>query len=301
MVKKKVKKLNLAILGSTGQLGITILKKLSYENFNIIILDRKKYDLSKLSNLEKNLKALKDFDYLINCSAYTQVDKAEIERKKAKKINDDSLKILCNFCYKNKITLIHFSTDYIFSLKSKKKAKEEELALPINYYGLTKLSGEKTIKKSKTNYVILRISWLYSNFRKNFYLTIMKLIKSSKKIKVVNDQLGCPTSAVLVANVVNKLILKQRKRTIKKTFNCCADGFTSWYGFAKMIYKNYCKMNNKKVDEKKILPIKSSQYKTLAKRPRFSLMDNSNIKKYLKYDLLTWKEDLESLMRSVQN
>ncbi len=285
MAKAKNKIIKVLILGSTGQLGSDIYNKLKTKKY-IKILNNKKFRLNflKKRNLKENLKNLKP-GIIINCSAFTDVEISEVKKTKARIINADALKIISKYCINNDTTLIHFSTDYVFNSKFKKLFKEDSYTNPINYYGKTKLLGEKYIKKYMNKFYIFRVSWLYSKSQNNFYTKIKKKIlnKNLKKINVVNDQFGCPLSTEYVSNIIsNNFIDIKNAKLPFGIYNISTKNYTSWYLFAK--YINYkLKLKNK------IFKVKTSALNLKAKRPKYSILKFSYFRKLVKRKK-TWQE-----------
>lgn len=277
-----MKKNNIVVLGKFGQLAKSIKENIKIQNVNIKFLSSNNINFL---NKNFNLRSIKKFNpkIIINCFAYTQVDKAEIEKKKANLINNIALKKLAHYCKKNKVFLIHFSTDYIFSGK-KKNFLEKDKHAPINYYGYTKSMGEKKIISSKCKYLILRISWTYSKYGNNFLKTICKNLNRNKKMKIVNDQLGCPTSLKMVCDFLRYIILIyfKDKLNLPDIVNISPKGKTSWYKYAKFIERNiYSKSNS-------IKSISSKKFKSNAKRPRCSKLNNTKLIKKYKFKVQNW-------------
>ena len=290
MDQKKIRKLKFLVLGSNSQLGKTISIFLKRKKIKFSVVNKNSLNLLNLKSIKGKLNKQKKCDILINCAAYTNVDGAENDKISCKKLNADSLKYISEYCNKKKILLVHFSTDYIFSKKNK-PIKETETPKPINFYGLTKNYGEQNIIKSKCNFLILRISWLYSNYRKNFYLSIAELL-SRKNISVVDDQFGVPTSTNFVIKNLYEILKKiNLDDNIKKIINVCPDGYSSWFIFAKTIKKNISKKTFK------INAIKSKYFKKIARRPSYSVLDNSLLKMLIKKKKLgDWKYHLKQVI-----
>lgn len=268
---------NLLVLGSSGQIGSYLKKKIKKKNF---FLERGKFNYLKIKKLKKFCVQSK-IRTIINCAAYTNVDLAEIERKKCKQINHLFLVELSKICYELDIFLIHFSTDFVFDGK-KKIYFETDKPNPINYYGKTKLDGERAIIKSKCQYLILRVSWLYSKLNNNFPKKIIKLFKKNKSANIVADQFGSPTSVRLIYKVLVKILKKNIKNEI---FHLSCKGKTSWYSFAKIVLK----VNKNK--NYKINKIKSSDYLTKANRPQCSYLSTKKISKMFKLNIPYWKKE----------
>ena len=288
-MKKKI-----IILGKYGQLAKSLNSNFKKHKINHINISSEKIDFNYPSKIEKKLLKY-NAQIIINCSAYTNVDKAEVEKKKCLRINVKSLEKLAKYCKKNNIFLIHFSSDYIFNSKVKKPITENAKTNPINYYGKSKLHGEKKIVNSNCKYLILRLSWTYSIFGNNFVKTIIKNLNKRKKIKIVSDQFGTPTNLEFVSNIILKFIKLILSNNIedKNIFNISSNRTTNWYDFAKLIEKKIYPKRTSLISK-----IKSKHYKTLAKRPFYSKLSNKKLKFYLKsYKFTSWDYLLASFIK----
>ena len=225
-------------------------------------------------------------DCCINCAAYTAVDKAETEKEKAFLINATAAGNLAALCKVHNTLLIHFSTDYVFDGNGTVPYKETDAVNPVNVYGESKLKGEQLLLHNNPATIIIRTSWVYSQFGNNFVKTMMRLMKEKESINVVNDQFGCPTYAAALAAAVMQLIGKYPGRQLRDAiFNYSNEGVISWYDFSlaiKEITGSACSVN----------PIPSSQYPTPAKRPHYSVLDTGKIKREFQIVIPGWKESL---------
>lgn len=202
-------------------------------------------------------------DVVIHAAAYTNVDKAEEERDLALKVNEQGTANIARACAKNDCVLVYISTDYVFDGEKNTPYVPTDSVNPINYYGLTKLKGEEAVKKYCEKYYIVRTSWLYGHHGKNFVETMISLA-DDKELKVVNDQIGCPTWTVELANGIIKLIGTQKEYGI---FHICGSGQTSWYGFAKEIFEQIGANAN-------LVECTTDEFKRPASRPKYSVMNN---------------------------
>ena len=259
------------LTGGDGQLAKTIIFNLG-KNYNIKSYPKKKIDISKLKDFKKFDK--KNCKIMINTAAYNDVEGAEKNKTISDKMNYLSLINLKKFCDLNNIFLIHFSTDYVFDGKNKNPYKENSVTNPINQYGKSKAKGEKALLSSKkNNFIIIRLSWVYSKIGHNFFTKIVKLIKKNKNLKVVNDQFGVPTSTNFVVKYLNEIIqIILKKQKIPKILHLVPKGFTNWYDFSIKIQKSKF-LNNKKKNSCKIIPCKSN-FNNKAKRPLFSVLNS---------------------------
>lgn len=241
----------------------------------------------------ENVEAIKVFfeknkiDYCINCAAYTAVDKAESEKQKAFLINADAVGELAAICDVHQTKLIHISTDYVYDGSSNIPLKEGAATLPVNVYGESKLKGEELAQNKNLSTLIIRTSWVYSSFGNNFVKTMLRLFKERNEINVINDQLGSPTYAGDLAEVILEFIEKREQgNDFSGIVNYCNSGATTWYAFAeeiKGLVKSNCIID----------PIPTSSYKTAAKRPLYSVLDTSQIKEWLQLEIPNWKESLK--------
>ena len=275
------------VTGSNGQLG-SELKLLSenYSQFEWFFADRNEVSLDNLSVLEKQLEEIHP-NIIINCAAYTAVDKAESEEQLANTINHLAVGVLANWSLKNDAKVIHISTDYVFDGTSSTALTEDASTSPINIYGATKLAGEKVSQQENPNIVILRTSWVYSSFGNNFVKTMSRLMQERDSLNVVNDQIGSPTYAADLAQAIISIITYSEWHS--GIYNFSNEGEISWYEFALAIkeiggYK--CDVNG----------IPSLSYTTPAKRPAYSLLDKSKIKETYNVDVPYYKDSLKKMM-----
>ena len=241
--------MRILVTGKNGQLGKSINKivntgngKNNYQQDNeFIFVGREEIDLSSESDINRYFDSNNKFDIIINCAAYTAVDKAEKEQELANQVNHLAVKQLANIANEQKAKSIHVSTDYVFDGESSKPYIEMDAVNPINVYGKTKLSGEKALQEAMpNNAIIIRTSWVYSEFGNNFVKTILRLGQERKELNVVNDQIGSPTYATDLAEVILKIIDNKEyknKRQSTKVYHYSNEGEISWYIFTKEIFK----------------------------------------------------------------
>lgn len=226
------------------------------------------------------------FDFLINCAAYTAVDKAEKETNKAYLVNAEGVKVLAQNCRKYQTTFIHISTDFVFDGTKKLPYEVTDKPNPINIYGKSKLKGEEYIQKLLDNYYIIRTSWVYSTYGSNFVKTMLKLGDNRKEISVVNDQIGAPTYAPDLAKFIVDIIASPDHFG---TYHYCNKGEISWYDFAKTIFR----ITDKAI---KIQPVPTESYPTPAKRPKFSLLNTLETEKTFQISIPNWDESLKKML-----
>ena len=283
------------LLGAGGQLGQEINKDLS-KNHDILSLTKKECDITNYSLLEEKIKLFKP-KVIINAAAYTNVDDAENNESLADNINHLAVNKLARLSKDYKVVLIHFSTDYIFNHKINEPISEDEKEDPINVYGLTKYLGEKSIIRNMEDFYILRISWVYGKYGKNFPKTILKLAKNKKELNIVDDQIGSPTPTSLISSVINKLLVLHFKgENYFGIYNLSPNGSCSWYEIGNFILGHVKDKKNFKL--KTINKISSKEFKSLAKRPKYSYLDNSKIQKVLNVNIHDWKYYLKDFIES---
>lgn len=274
---------SVAVTGRNGQLGKELAQIApQFPQFRFYFLSREDFpvdDTEKMSGWLKENPA----DYLINCAAYTAVDKAESEKEHAFKINGEAPGIIAGLLSKHAGKLIQLSTDYVFDGQSSTPLTEKAATHPINIYGASKLQGDQNAMSKNAQTLIIRTSWLYSYYGNNFVKTMMRLMKTKESIQVVNDQVGSPTYAADLAKAILQIISSEK--FIPGIYHYSNEGETSWYGFAEEIKKitgSSCT----------VLPVASSGYPTAAKRPAYSLLDKSKIKKDYKLTIPGWRTSL---------
>jgi len=270
--------MRILVIGKNSQLGKSI-KKLVHANVKVvnhdfIFVGREELDLSNNKLIQQYFSNNDAFDIFINCAAYTQVDKAESEEELANQVNHLAVYQLASVAETQKAKLIHISTDYVFDGESDEPYLETDVTNPINIYGKTKLSGELALKKRMpTNGVIIRTSWLYSEYGNNFVDTILRLGREREELGVVSDQIGSPTYATDLASLILRMIAKTSfRKSVRETqvYHYSSEAEMSWYTFTKEIFKI------EKVDCK-VNPIRTIQYPTPAKRPPKTIMNNEKI------------------------
>ncbi len=260
------------ILGKTGQLAQCFADSFKNEtSVSTRFFGRAEIDFEE--DLFEQLSELNEIpDVIINTVAYTAVDKAETEEELAHRVNAGAVSELADFCALHDIVLIHFSTDYVFNGEKNSPYTEEDECNPLGVYGKTKREGELAVLECETG-IVIRLSWLYSNYGKNFYLTMKNAMASdpSRELRVVNDQLGCPTDASDVSNSVSNYILKCLNEQTEWTFGLfhfTGNEVISWFDFALRIKNEFGFPNV-------IHAIPTSEYPTPAKRPRYSVLGSS--------------------------
>lgn len=284
--------MKILVTGANGQLG-SELRFLSKNkiNFEWFFTDLQDLDLSDIDNLEKNISFIAP-EIIINCAAYTNVDKAESELCLANLINFKAVDEISKWSSSNNCKLIHVSTDYVFDGNSSIPLKENAITGPLNVYGLTKLKGEKSCLKNDPKSIIVRTSWVYSSFGKNFVKTMSFLMSQKNSLNIINDQIGSPTYARDLAEVIINII--NYKDWIPGLYHYSNEGEVSWFDFAKSIKKYYGFKTN-------INGISTDEYPTPAKRPRYSLLDKSKIKRTFNIRVPHYEDSLQKCIKILKN
>jgi dTDP-4-dehydrorhamnose reductase len=294
------KKMNVLVTGSRGQLGSELHElvnnsALNTQHSTFHFTDRNTVDITDQDAI-KRFCLEKDIEVIINCAAYTAVDKAEEDEINADKINHLAVKYLAQIAKEKNIKLIHISTDYVFDGKNYKPYNEDDTPNPQGVYGKTKLLGEEAIKIINPNSaIIIRTSWVYSTFGNNFVKTMLRLGKEKESLGVIFDQIGTPTYAkdlaVALLRMMNDKCLMLNENV--EIYNFSNEGVVSWYDFAKAIFELSgieCQVN----------PIETYQYPTPATRPHYSLLNKSKIKN--KYNIIIpyWKDSLKTSLQNMK-
>lgn len=280
------------VIGAGGQLG-QCLKVVAQSRgiSNISFPDEKEANILD-TTLLATLLDKEQPQFVINCAAYTAVDLAQDQHELAKAVNETGAANLAQACQQHKATLIHISTDFVFEGNEVKLLTEEDLAQPINVYGQTKLDGERAIAAQMDNFFIIRTSWLYSEYANNFVKTMLKLGAEREELNIIADQVGTPTYAIDLANVIFDVIASGQ--SAYGIYHYSNEGVTSWFDFAKAIFE----LSQTKV---KVNPIPAAAYPTKARRPAFSVMDKSKIKKTFELSIPYWRESLTTCIQKLNH
>ena len=286
--------MNILVTGANGQLGSEIKElSLSYPNFRFFFEDSKSLDITNADLVDNFIEKYK-IDRVINCAAYTNVDKAEEALEEAEKVNVFGVENLVNSIKSRGGKLIHISTDYVFNGESFLPYKEEDNVAPLGVYGNTKRRGEEIVESSSIEAIIIRTSWLYSTYGNNFMKTMIRLGEEKESLNVVYDQIGTPTYARDLAKVCLHIISLDRKiDRDSKIYHFSNEGVTSWYDFAKAImeFGNLpCAIN----------PIESKEYKTLAKRPHYSVLNKQKVKNDFTIEVPYWRDSLKECILNIK-
>lgn len=282
--------MKILVTGSGGQLGSELQELAAVnEHIEFDFTDYPKLDLTKPEMVAAAFEK-KDYDYCINCAAYTAVDKAEKDKAIADAINIDACKTLAYQCEKKNVALIHVSTDFVFNGTAHRPLREETPPSPVNHYGFSKLNGEKAIQEIAKKFFILRTSWLYSTYGNNFVKTMIRLSETKDELDVIADQIGTPTYARDLAKAILITIKTESKNY--GLYHYSNEGAASWYDFTCAIfeYKGISTLVN---------PILTEQYPSPASRPYYSLMDKSKFKRTFGVKIPYWRKSLKECLEKL--
>lgn len=274
---------NILVTGGKGQLASCIKDAaVTLAGYHFIYVDVDELDITKPSDVEAFF-CTNNIEFCVNCAAYTNVDKSESEPEIAEKVNVDGARNLAEACKKHKAKFIQISTDFVFDGKGSLPYVEQNVAKPVGMYGLTKLKGEQATTETVKEHFILRTSWLYSEHGHNFCKTMLRLAKEKDVLSIVSDQVGTPTYAGDLAEVIIKIIATDSSDY--GIYHYSNEGVASWYDFAKAIFD----LSNSDIE---LHPIRSEAYPTPAERPAFSVMDKSKIKSTWDVTIPYWRDSL---------
>jgi len=279
------------VTGSSGQLGSELrVLAASYPQYRIIFFNSQELPLGDAKTARQKFEEYKP-KYFINCAAYTAVDKAESEKEQAMLVNGEAVGQLATLCSEFNTGFLHISTDYVFNGESHEPWKTEQPTDPVNFYGLSKLRGEELAFTNNDRSIVIRTSWVYSSFGKNFVKTMIRLMGEKESIGVVSDQQGSPTYAADLAAAIMQIINSGKWKA--GTYHYSNSGAITWFDFAATIAKKIktsCVVN----------PILSGQFPTPAKRPSYSVMDLSKIQSVYGLVIPQWEEALDRCLARIR-
>tara|TARA_B100000575_G_scaffold288761_1_gene289336 strand:+ start:3297 stop:4178 length:882 start_codon:yes stop_codon:yes gene_type:complete len=291
--------MKILVSGAGGQLGQSLNNEIFDRRFEVVFYKKDKLDISKKIKI-KNIIFKENPNVIINCAAYTNVEMAEKQKTLAKKINTDGVKYLAQICSLKNIFLIHISTDFVFDGKKNISYNVNDKTNPINYYGLSKLLGEKEIIKYCKKYIIIRTSWLFSEYGNNFFKMLLHKKNRNKRFKIVNDQIGNPTYAKDLSKTLIIILksINESKKLKSGIYHYSGFKQCSWYDFACQI-NEYAIRKNFLKKRLNIEPISSTKYgKNLAKRPYFSSLNSAKI---IKEFNLPYSKLENNIMQTIKN
>ena len=284
------------VTGGNGQLGKEIQELAqAYPQFEFVFLSKEDLPINNFELVRVFFDAVKPA-YCINCAAYTAVDKAESERDLAFQVNGEAVGVMAAICKERNVRFIHISTDYVFNGEGNYPYTENFPTDPVNAYGASKLEGEKQALQLNPDCLIIRTSWVYSSFGKNFVKTMIRLMNEKDEIKVVHDQIGSPTYAADLAKVILNIVANVQSTKGKwepGIYNYSNEGIISWFEFAQAIKE----IINCPCEVK---PIKTADYPTPAKRPAYSVLDKTKIQETFGVQLKDWRESLGICIKKIQ-
>ena len=287
--------MTILIVGGNGQLGRCLIDRLKPSDWKYHSLGRMEMDITNFDQVSSVSREINP-SIIINTAAYTNVDQSETDQDLALMVNELGPYNLAKICKILNIPLIHISTDYVFDGMSKQPYNTSDLVNPQSIYGHSKLRGEVKIKDNCDSFLILRTAWLFSEYGNNFLKTILRLSVERDNLKIVSDQIGCPTYAGHLAEVIIKTIPKLLSGNFKKgIFHYAGDKQCSWYDFAKIILSTASKNNYlNKIPE--LIKVTTEEYITAAKRPRYSVLDSSSFCELFEVLPSNWREVLPSII-----
>lgn len=276
--------MKILLMGPTGQVGSALLSTLPALG-TVVTAGRAQIDLTDAASIRNGLRTVRP-DVIINAAAYTDVDAAEREEALAIKVNRDGPAVLASEAKTSRSLLVHFSTDYVFDGVKTSPYSETDQPRPLNAYGRSKLAGEQAIVASGCRHLILRTSWVYGAVGRNFALTIIRLAREGKALRVVDDQIGAPTSNLMISSALPQVIRDTvHDGTLEGTYHVSAGGRTSWYGFAVAL------LQEAKISAA-VKPVSTREYNALAVRPRNSVLDNTKLWQRFRLRLPPWEEGM---------
>jgi dTDP-4-dehydrorhamnose reductase len=288
------------LTGGVGQVGWELRRALALFG-EIVAPTRETLDLASPDSIVAAVRTIRPA-LIVNAAAFTAVDQAESEPDLAMKVNGVAPRILAEEAAQCDAALIHYSTDYVFDGRKTEPYREEDEVAPINVYGRTKLAGERALMEANPPHLIFRTSWVYGPRGRNFFLTVLRLARERKELKVVNDQFGAPTSARIIAEATANAIARifpgrgldaERFREMGGLYHLSAGGRTTWYEFA-------CEILRGREGSAKVLPIPTSGYPSPAPRPANSVLDNARLERQFGIAMPDWKVGLKLCLEEVE-
>lgn len=279
----------IVVIGSKGQLGNELQDLSGQYNYEFFFCDKEELDITQQAEVDKKIQELQP-QYLINCAAYTAVDKAETDKEMCYAINADAVGYLAKACKENNTRLIHISTDYVFDGTATEPYKETGKPNPQSIYGQSKLAGEEEAVNNNPEAIIIRTSWVYSVYGSNFVKTMLRLMSSRPELNVVSDQYGSPTYAADLAGAIMDIV--DTNQWQPGIYHYSNKGIISWFDFAQAI-RDISKLDCV------IHPISTEQYPTPAARPKYSVLDKTKIQQTFGITLKDWRDSLQECLRKL--
>lgn len=288
---------NVLVTGSNGQLGheISAFTERHHMPFHFLFTDADTLDVTDAGQLASFVKD-RNIRYIVNCAAYTAVDRAETDVEEVYKVN---YKAVENIAYATKDTgakIIHISTDYVFDGHVIVPYREDHIPNPLSVYGKSKLKGEEALRQHADNWMIIRTSWLFSEFGTNFVKTMIRLMTERDELNIVADQKGTPTYAADLAEMILYILqFSEEKEWKSGIYHFSNKGETTWFGFAEKIKELIG------IETCRLLPIRSNEYKAVAERPSYGVLDLAKIRSVFQIEIPSWEDALERCIKRIQN
>ena len=281
--------MKIIVTGAKGQLGTDGVSELNAREFVYISVDLRELDITD-SDAVESFVSQSGADAVIHCAAFTNVDIAETERETCHRVNAEGTLNIARSCAKHDIKMLYISTDYVFSGEGEKPFETDSATMPCNYYGVSKLEGEKAVSENCKKYFIVRVSWVFGENGKNFVKTMLRLSKEREEITVVNDQIGSPTYTKDLSKLLCDMIVTDKYGV----YHATNEGFCSWAEFAAKIME----LAGAKT---RIIPVTSSEYKSVAKRPANSRLSKKSLDNNGFERLPDWQKALESFLNNINS
>lgn len=279
--------MKIIVTGSKGQLGTDVIAELEKNGIESVGADLPELDITDYEAVESFISESKA-DAVIHCAAFTNVDIAETDKEICRRVNEDGTLNIARSCAKHGIKMLYISTDYVFSGEGDIPFETDSTTMPCNYYGESKLAGEKAVTENCDKYFIVRISWVFGENGKNFVKTMLRLSKEREEITVVNDQIGSPTYTKDLSKLLCDMIVTEKYGT----YHATNEGFCSWAEFASKIME----LSGSKT---KIIPVTSDEYKSVAKRPSNSRLSKTGLDMNGFARLPHWQDALERFLNNI--
>jgi dTDP-4-dehydrorhamnose reductase len=273
------------VLGSKGMLGTAVMDVCRRGGLSVAGMDRDEVDATQYEDLQQKWTPC---DWVINCAAYTNVDLAETEREAAHAVNGNAPGHMAKLCALNGARLLHISTDYVFDGSARRPYQEDDAPNPVNYYGVTKLEGERAVQSGGAPYIIVRTQSLFGVNGRNFIQAILRRLDAGEILRVVNDQTSCPTYVPHLAEALRRLLRQPHTGVV----NVSATGSCTWFDFA-------CAIAERVGARNEIRPVPAAEYKTPARRPPFSVLDNGRFTEWTGYQMPDWKAGLQAYLKEI--
>jgi len=285
--------MRLLVTGASGQLGREVVREFQRPGYELLAPDRQAMDFLDPDRVAARASAARA-DWVINCAAYTQVDRAEDETEQAFIINRDSAGQLAEAVAGYGGRLLHVSTDFVFDGNTKTPYREEDIPHPLSVYGMSKLAGEQAVGRALPGAIVLRTAWVYGVHGHNFVKTMLRLAAEGKPLKVVDDQVGSPTWAADIARAIAALVQADASGLLHFT----SEGSVSWHGFASAILAEAAQLGFP-VKTETVAPIPTAEYPTPAARPSYSVLDTRKIRRYPEVAVPRWRDSLVNMLREL--